>query len=138
MTDQPKPEGMPYEMGPKTFSGDVRAERGISTFRLNLQPTEATISSGAIDFKSSYMKIQTEGAASTDDLDTINGGTDGDILVLVEGTSGDTVVVRDGQDNIHTNGDRTLDDQNHCLVLMKRLDSTGSEHWIEVSFGLAT
>ena len=35
-----------------------------------------TISSGAITVTTSYVRVLTEGSASSDDLDTINGGVD--------------------------------------------------------------
>ena len=41
--------------------------------KLNTQPNTATISSGAITYTGAYMVVDTEGAAATDDLDTISG-----------------------------------------------------------------
>jgi len=50
---------------------------------LNLgSPSTLTISSGVVTADSSFHLLDTESAASTDDLDTINGGTIGDIMLL--------------------------------------------------------
>jgi hypothetical protein len=45
-------------------------------------PTELTISAGAITKTQGFHTVDTQSDASTDDLDTINGGTIGDMLVL--------------------------------------------------------
>ena len=50
--------------------------------KLNTQPNSATISSGVIAYTSAYMVVDTEGAAATDNLDTISGGVDGDRLII--------------------------------------------------------
>ena len=44
--------------------------------------TELTIATGEITVTQSYHMIDTEADASSDDLDTINGGTTGDIIIL--------------------------------------------------------
>lgn len=61
-----------------------------------------TISSGAItvDDGGGYYQVDTEASAATDNLDTINGGQDGDIICLQATDSARTVVVRDNQGNI--------------------------------------
>lgn len=57
------------------------ARQTIDIFNLGAFNT-ATIATGAITFAASYMRVDTEGAAASDDLDTISGGSDGDILIL--------------------------------------------------------
>ena len=73
--------------------------------------------------------VNTEGNASTDDLDTINGGNLGDRLTLVASNSNRTVVAKDGTGNLVLGGDRTLDNTSDVLVLEKRGSS-----WHQVSF----
>ena len=51
--------------------------------RINLtDPTELTIAAGVITVTQGYHTVDTQGDAPSDDLDTINGGTIGDLLVL--------------------------------------------------------
>ena len=45
-------------------------------------PTELTLSGGAVTMTQSAHSIDTEGDAATDEVDTINGGTEGDALLL--------------------------------------------------------
>lgn len=76
---------------------------------INLGPSPTlTIASGAITVTKSYHKVDTEGAAATDDLDTINGGTDGDILILRTANASRDVTVKNGTGNLRTVGDFIL------------------------------
>lgn len=61
-----------------------------------------TISAGAVTATGSSHLIDTEGMAATDDLDTINGGVDGQLLVVSQADAARTVVLRDGTGNIET------------------------------------
>ncbi len=78
----------------------------------------------------SYHTVETEGGAGTDNLDTINGGTEGDILILRAADSTHTVVVRDNIDNIQLNvaGSFSLTHVEDTLMLLYN----GSD-WIELS-----
>lgn len=78
------------------------------------------ISAGAITADRTAHAVDTEGAASTDDLVTINGGTDGNILVLYPADSARTVVVKDGTGNIQISGDFTMDNAQDTITLIKR------------------
>ncbi len=55
-----------------------------------------TISSGAITASKSFINVDTEAAAATDDLATINGGSEGRILIIKAADSTHTVVCKDG------------------------------------------
>lgn len=68
--------------------------------QVNYAPKSATIASGEITYSGAYMVIDTEGAASSDDLETINGGSDGDILILKMEDSSRNIVVKNGSGNI--------------------------------------
>ena len=66
-------------------TGDDVTHNGviISGGMLNFgSPTELTIASGVITATTSNHTVDTESNNATDDLDTINGGTEGDILHL--------------------------------------------------------
>lgn len=72
-----------------------------SDFRIPKSSSNLTISSGSITVTDSYHFIDTEGASSTDDLDTINGGsTHGQIVMLRTVSNGRDVVVKNGTGNI--------------------------------------
>ena len=80
-----------------TFHGPVRITQG----------SDLTIASGAITVTHSHHRVDTQGGASTDDLDTISGGTTGQILIIrsVSGAR-DTTLVETG--NLKLNGSFTL------------------------------
>lgn len=89
--------------------------------RLRLfNPTELTISGGAITITQSYHRIDTEGDAASDDLDTINGYGTGDILFLKPENDARTVVVKHSTGNIWLRGgaDISLDDYEDHLMLI--------------------
>ncbi len=74
------------------------AINGTATFnsKLILGISNLTISAaGAVTVTNAYHKIDTYSSAATDDLDTINGGVEGMILVLQSVISTREVVVRD-------------------------------------------
>ena len=109
-------------MGPEKFQGPVDFLNIASIFRLNLKRTKATISGGAITFNSSYMIVDTEAAAATDNLDTINGGQTGDILILRTEDNARDVVVRHAQGNIYCGSNRTLGARVDRLALIYDAD----------------
>lgn len=87
-----------------------------------------TISTGAITVNSNLMLVDTEGAAATDDLDTLNGGMyAGQIVTLQAVNSARDVVVKDGTGNIRTNGDFTLSHTDDTITLVFRGNSTWYE-----------
>jgi hypothetical protein len=94
---------------------------GASGFtQLNLSTTTTlTVSSGAITVTRTRHLVDTEGSASYDDLDTINGGVAGDVLVLQSVTSARVVVVKHGTGNIFLNGyDVFLDNPRKAVTLL--------------------
>jgi hypothetical protein len=76
--------------------------------------------------------LDTEGAASTDDLDTINGGADGDILILSTLNSARDVVVKHGTGNIFlgSSADKTLNTLSDSIMLRNR----GGSSWYQIGF----
>jgi hypothetical protein len=112
---------------------------------VNVPPTtpvifvdDATIASGAITVTSNFMAIDTEAAAASDDLDTINGAGPGQIgsrLILRPFSGSRTVVVKNGTGNIHlSGGDCTLDDIDDTLSLIwndTSATTTPAGFWLE-------
>lgn len=83
------------------------------------QATTRTISTGEITVFATYHRIDTEAAAATDDLVTINGDVSGQWLILrpVSGTR--DVVLRHGAGNINCQGaDITLGNVNDTVTLL--------------------
>jgi hypothetical protein len=95
----------------------------INNRRLNIGPKQPkTIASGVVEISGnfSYFSIDTESAAASDDLDTINGGNEGDVIFVEAANAARTVVLKDGTGNILTDGsvDLSLDnsqDVAQCL-----------------------
>lgn len=65
-------------------------------------PTELTIASGAVTATQSWHALDTEADAGTDDLDTISGGTEGNILIVHAINNARTVVIKHNTGNIQT------------------------------------
>lgn len=66
---------------------------------------ELTIVAGVITKTKAYHFIDTQADAATDDLNTINGGSDGDILFLEVEHTDRTVILKDGAGNLQLGGD---------------------------------
>ena len=104
----------------------------IPNLGLNLSsPTELTIVAGVITITKSSHTVDGEGDLA-DDLDTINGGADGMMLVLKEENVGRAITVRDTVGNIELEGGVNM----VLNALLKRLylfyDGTLAK-WIEKS-----
>ncbi len=89
-----------------------------------------TISGGVIAVTNSFHNVDTEGAAATDDLDTINGGFPGYFLVISPLNTARTIVVKHGTGNINLEGstDFVMDDNWKAITLMYH-----QSVWFEVS-----
>ena len=91
-------------------------------------PTELTIAAGVVTRTRSAHIIDTEGDSASDDLDTINGGVDGDILILSATHSDRTVVCKDMTGNLQLVGNFTLDNGGDRIMLIYR-----NGLWFELS-----
>lgn len=83
------------QTGAATFNGNAI----IASFLRLPITSAATIASGTVALGSgnataTNLKLDTEGAAASDDLDSITGGTDGDIIILSTNSSARDVVVK--------------------------------------------
>lgn len=80
--------------------------------------SELTIATGVITVTGSLHTVDTESDGATDDLDTINGGVAGQILVLMAENGARDVVVKDGTGNLALAGDFTMDTTDDTITLM--------------------
>lgn len=86
------------------------------------------ISGGIITASQNFLSVDTEAAGASDDLATINGGVEGNMLTLKANNSARTVVVKDATGNLQTVGDFSLTHVNDRIVLKK-----SGTNWIELS-----
>jgi len=93
------------------WSSDINVTDATVNGKFNTSVVSQTISSGAIAYTCGHIRLDTEGSAATDDLDTISGGTVGDRVVLIIASSTRNVVIKDGTGNIqlYDNKDILLD-----------------------------
>lgn len=89
--------------------------------------TAVTIASDTISATKPFHRVDTEGSAATDNLSTINNGSEGDTLVLRAENSARDVVVKDGAGNIQLNGDMTLNNAQDSITLI-----FDGSNWLEV------
>ena len=89
---------------------------------------ELTISGGMVTVTGSYHRVDTEGGAASDDLDTINGGTAGDLLIVRAEDNARTVVCKDGAGNLQLAGDFSPDHINGWMLLQY-----DGANWCEVA-----
>jgi hypothetical protein len=118
---------MASDSGATVHCASVNLSGGILTFSAD---TELTISSGAVTATKNYHTLDTEGGAGTDDLDTINGGSDGQLLILRDDADGRDVTAKDGTGNLALEGDFTFTNSLDTLTL---LYCAGKSKWLEIS-----
>jgi hypothetical protein len=89
--------------------------------RLNLlfsgSKSPLVIDGGIITITGSYHDVTTEGGAASDNLDTINGGVSGDVLILSSSNDAANVVLKDNTGNLKLAGDCTLDHTTDKIML---------------------
>ena len=83
---------------------------------------------GVITVTQSWHLVDTYDTQATGDLETINGGSIGDILVIRPNHSDRTIVAKDGADNLLLAGEFTMDNSQDNLTLLRLTD-----YWIELS-----
>jgi uncharacterized protein DUF2793 len=92
---------------------------------LSAKPDFPTVAAGVLAVVSSYAIPAPESGAA-DDIDTINGGADGALLIL-SGTASVTLTVKDGTGNLLLGADRVLDSAADTLLLVRR-----GSNWLEL------
>lgn len=129
-------DGIPFHVN-ADLTKHTAFHRYASIGMLGLEsPVDIVIASGVATITGSVastakrrtrIRLDTEAAGATDDLDTITGGQNGDIVILRANDSGRTVVVKDGTGNLRTAGDFSLDNTNDRIML--ECDGT---NWFEL------
>ena len=113
-----------------TFGGRLSATGGFS---IGTRVSIGAIATGVITIPASPTSnnyvTDTQSSAATDDLDTISGGTDGDIIILSATSDARDVVVKNSTGNIRCNGDRLLNNSLDTIILQL----VGSV-WVEIGF----
>ncbi len=87
-----------------------------------------TISNGTIHISASFHTIETEDAAASDDLDTINGGEPGDTLILRAENGDRTAILKNATGNLHLAGNFYLDNTRDTIQLVY-----DGAYWLELS-----
>ena len=105
----------------------TNAQTRFNTLALN-DGAVLTLASGAITITHSAHPVDTEGAASSDDLTTINGGTAGQLLILRAFDTNRTVRCIDATGNLALVGTFSLNSTDDRIVLQS--DGT---NWVELS-----
>ena len=98
--------------------------------KLNLEPRQIIIvNSATINVTSSFVRVRFNGGG-TQNVDQINGGERGDILIIHRANGGNNIRFRKGVGNINGGNDRTMRSRDDTLMLIK---ITGGQ-WNEVSW----
>lgn len=116
----------PYTRG--TNTGTLQYQNNQTTNAVSVGSRNLTIASGVITAVMDWHRVDTEGAAATDDLDTIDGGYDGRMLTLHSVNSGRVVTVKDGTGNLRLAGDFVMDSPFDSITLQ-----WVSSNWYEIS-----
>ena len=87
--------------------------------QLNFGAQSLTIATGAVTATYSYIVVDTEGAAATDDLTTINGGSDGDVLYIRSANAGRVVTLKSGVGNVVLSSGDTVLSPTSILALFR-------------------
>ena len=128
-------------INPKTWAAEkllsadlnVHVKDNLNYLKNNIglgAPAELTIATGVIAKTKSFHKVDTEAGGATDDLDSITGGAEGDILVLKATDGTHTVVCKHGTGNLRLDGaaDFSLDSADDSITLI--YDGT---NWLELA-----
>lgn len=91
---------------------------GTRMGKLTAAPEIVTIAAGVVTANGPDLFIDTEGGAATDDVDTINGTVDGQIIRVSAALNNHTVVLKDGTGNMSLAGDITLDNDEDLVLLI--------------------
>lgn len=102
------------------YSG-LQYEQNITSIAAPFTSTrQLTIAADVVTVHADWHYIETEGAAPTDDLSTINGGYEGRRLVLFAANNARDVVLKDGVGNLRLAGDFTLSHADDTIELLSR------------------
>lgn len=116
----------------KTWYEVSRSHNGsdYSGFTFFGDESTVTIASGVITPRSGFVQVDTEGAAASDNLDTITATDleDGAVITLTAASSTRTVVCKDGTGNMRLAGDFSLTHADDTITLIYN-----GVNWLELS-----
>lgn len=107
---------------------DISGDLSIGGFFGVGTPSELTISGGIVTATKSNHRIDTQDDDPSDDLNTINGGGEGDILIISPASSARTIVVKDDAGNLSIATEFSMDNAADHMTLMRR-----GANWLELS-----
>lgn len=131
--------GLTYRFVLKTAAGatlwtrdGIAGPNGVAADRLRVSAHSATIATGAFTATYSQYAVDTEGAAASDDLDTITAGTGvgaGTLLLVTPANVSHVVTAKDSTGNLKLGGgDYALDSAKKSLTLYY-----DGSNWVEVA-----
>ena len=114
---------------PKTYTSAVLTSAEKNTYerdnmnflKVNIAlgaASELTIADGVVTKTQAHHHIDTASDGATDDLDTISGGAEGDVIIIRAEHTDRSIVVKDGTGNIDCDADITLDTTEKFVVLI--------------------
>ena len=125
-----------WQIGQLSVNLDVNTKALGNIGKMNLYGSELAIVSGAITKMHSFHTVDTENDAASDDLATISGGSDRDLLWLVPENIARVVTVEDDKGNILlAYSDFVMDDTASAILL--RYDG-GLSKWVELKRSIVT
>lgn len=111
--------------------GGILLKSGSATIEklVVFPPTELTISGGVVTATQTWHTVDTESDDATDDLNTINGYTNGQILLIQPNIATRTIIVKHGTGNISCNNhtDFTMDDDRDMILFI-----FDGDYWVEL------
>ena len=108
---------------------DEHFKRKVSDYDvLSLSRVRGISASGAIHVVDAFHTVDTYGDAASDDLDTINGGKPGDVLILRAENADHIVILKNGIGNLHLAGNFYLDNIRDTIQLVY-----DGSYWLELS-----
>jgi hypothetical protein len=119
-------------VGSGTCSGITIANNNYSNVTTPIDTTFQlqTIASGVVTLTSYFnlVRIDTEGSAASDDLDTIDGGQFGQVTTFAANNTARTVVFKDGTGNLRLAGDFSLDNTEDSITCV-----FNGTNWLEIA-----
>ena len=112
------PGAPPGAAGYGLYTTDTAATMAWTSYPITRDETSLTIAAGVITVTSQFHRVDTEASAASDDLDTINGGTTGQMLTLTANNTARDVVCKDGTGNLKLAGDFTLNNTEDTITLI--------------------
>ena len=114
-----------------SWVGTATSILSMSKYQINYGDEESsTIASGSVALDGMlFQKVDTEGSASTDDLNTLTSTQANSFLIIGANNNARTIVIKDGGGNMLTAGDFSID-SSHDRILF---ESNSGSTYVEIS-----